>query len=102
KSVTAGFFPNAARLQRGGDSYRTVKNGQTVYLHPSSTLFGADPKWVIYFELVLTSKEFMRSNMPLQPEWLTEVAPHYHKKKDLETLGLGKPKGANAAEKGKK
>ncbi|EGD94713.1 mRNA splicing factor RNA helicase [Trichophyton tonsurans CBS 112818] len=101
KAVTAGFFPNAARLQRGGDSYRTVKNGQTVYLHPSSTLFGTDPKWVIYFELVLTSKEFMRSNMPLQPEWLTEVAPHYHKKKDLETLGLGKPKGQHATGKAK-
>ncbi|KAE8554601.1 hypothetical protein EYB25_003142 [Talaromyces marneffei] len=95
KAITAGFFPNAARLQRGGDSYRTVKNGQTVYLHPSSTLFEVNPKWVIYYELVLTSKEYMRSNMPLQPEWLVEVAPHYHKKKDLETLGLDKkvPKG---------
>lgn len=41
----------------------------------------------------------MRSNMPLQPEWLVEVAPHYHKKKDLETLGLDKkvPKGEGAA-----
>jgi pre-mRNA-splicing factor ATP-dependent RNA helicase DHX16 len=88
KAITAGFFPNAARLQRGGDSYRTVKNGQTVYLHPSSTLFEVNPRWVIYFELVLTSKEYMRSNMPLQAEWLVEVAPHYYKKKDLETLGL--------------
>jgi pre-mRNA-splicing factor ATP-dependent RNA helicase DHX16 len=98
KAITAGFFPNAARLQRGGDSYRTVKNGQTVYLHPSSTLFEVNPKWVIYYELVLTSKEYMRSNMPLQPEWLVEVAPHYHKKKDLETLGLDKkvPKGEGA------
>ncbi|EEP76040.1 ATP-dependent RNA helicase DHX8 [Uncinocarpus reesii 1704] len=86
KAITAGFFPNAARLQRGGDSYWTVKNGQTVYLHPSSTLFEVNPKWVIYHELVLTSKEYMRSNMPLQPEWLVEVAPHYHKQKDLETL----------------
>ncbi|EQL35997.1 adenosinetriphosphatase [Blastomyces dermatitidis ATCC 26199] len=99
KAITAGFFPNAARLQRGGDSYRTVKNGQTVYLHPSSTLFEVNPKWVIYYELVLTSKEYMRSNMPLQPEWLVEVAPHYHKKKDLETLGIDKkvPKGQGAA-----
>ncbi|KAK2762734.1 hypothetical protein FQN54_000908 [Arachnomyces sp. PD_36] len=99
KAITAGFFPNASRLQRGGDSYRTVKNGQTVYLHPSSTLFEVNPKWVIYYELVLTSKEYMRSNMPLQPEWLVEVAPHYHKKKDLETLGLDKkvPKGQGAA-----
>ncbi|PKY05314.1 mRNA splicing factor RNA helicase [Aspergillus campestris IBT 28561] len=90
KAITAGFFPNAARLQRGGDSYRTVKNGQTVYLHPSSTLFEVNPRWVIYFELVLTSKEYMRSNMPLQAEWLVEVAPHYYKKKDLETLGVEK------------
>ncbi|GAB1199827.1 hypothetical protein APSETT444_009186 [Aspergillus pseudonomiae] len=98
KAITAGFFPNAARLQRGGDSYRTVKNGQTVYLHPSSTLFEVNPRWVIYFELVLTSKEYMRSNMPLQAEWLVEVAPHYYKKKDLETLGLErKMKGQGAA-----
>ncbi|KAI5288099.1 hypothetical protein KEM54_005471 [Ascosphaera aggregata] len=99
KAITAGFFPNAARLQRGGDSYRTVKNNQTVYLHPSSTLFEANPKWVIYYELVLTSKEYMRSNMPLQPLWLNEVAPHYHKKKDLENLGIDKkvPRGQGVA-----
>ena len=98
KAITAGFFPNAARLQKGGDTYRTVKNGQTVYLHPSSTLFEVNPRWVIYFELVLTSKEYMRSNMPLQAEWLVEVAPHYYKKKDLETLGLERkvPKGQGA------
>lgn len=99
KAITSGFFPNAARLQRGGDSYRTVKNNQTVYLHPSSTLFEANPKWVIYYELVLTSKEYMRSNMPLQPLWLNEVAPHYHKKEDIEKLGIDKkvPKGKGAA-----
>lgn len=100
KALTAGFFPNAARLQRGGDSYRTVKNGLTVYLHPSSTLFEINPKWVIFYELVLTSKEYMRSNMPIQPEWLVEAAPHYHKKSDLETLGVDKkvPKGQGKVE----
>jgi pre-mRNA-splicing factor ATP-dependent RNA helicase DHX16 len=56
KAITAGFFPNAARLQKGGDSYRTVKNNQTVHVHPSSCLFEVNPKWVLYFELVLTSK----------------------------------------------
>ncbi|KAL8690222.1 MAG: hypothetical protein Q9218_004285, partial [Villophora microphyllina] len=54
KSLTAGFFPNAARLQKGGDSYRTVKNGMTVHLHPSSVLFEERPRWVLYYELVLT------------------------------------------------
>jgi pre-mRNA-splicing factor ATP-dependent RNA helicase DHX16 len=88
RAITAGFFPNAARLQRGGDSYRTVKNNMTVHIHPSSVLMDVRPKWVIFYELVLTSKEFMRSVMPLQPEWLTEVAPHYYKAKDVESLGV--------------
>ncbi|KAL8866395.1 MAG: hypothetical protein Q9174_006327, partial [Haloplaca sp. 1 TL-2023] len=68
KALTSGFFPNAARLQKGGDSYRTVKNGMTVYVHPSSVLFEVNPRWVIFYELVLTSKEYMRSDMPVEPE----------------------------------
>lgn len=88
KAITAGFFPNAGRLQRGGDSYRTVKNNTTVYIHPSSVLMDSNPpiKMVVYFELVQTSKEYMRSCMPIKPEWLHEAAPHFHKKKDLEAL----------------
>ncbi|ERF73757.1 Pre-mRNA-splicing factor ATP-dependent RNA helicase-like protein cdc28 [Endocarpon pusillum Z07020] len=105
KAITAGFFPNAARLQRGGDSYRTVKNGQSVYIHPSSVLIEVHPKWVLYYELVLTSKEYMRSVMPLKPEWLVEVAPHFYAKKDLDSLGGGDKKmprgrGVGAAEGG--
>lgn len=88
KALTAGFFPNAAKLQRSGDSYRTVKNNTTVFIHPSSVLMKSDPpeKMVIYYELVLTNKEYMRSCMPIKPQWLNEVAPHFHKKKDLEEL----------------
>ena len=99
KSLTAGFFPNAARLQKGGDSYRTVKNSMTTYLHPSSTLFEVNPKWIIFYELVLTSREYMRGNLPIQPEWLAEAAPHYHKKKDLDVLGTDRkmPKGQGVA-----
>jgi len=88
KAITAGFFPNAARLQRGGDSYRTVKNNNTVYIHPSSVLMDSNPpvKMVIYYELVQTTKEYMRSCLPIKPEWLHEAAPHFYKKKDLEAL----------------
>ena len=88
KALTAGFFPQAARLQRGGDSYRTVKNNNTVYVHPSSVLMASEPpvKMLIYFELVQTTKEYMRNCMPIKPEWLHEAAPHFHKKKDLEEL----------------
>lgn len=88
KALTAGFFPNAAIMQRDGSSYRTVKNHTTVYLHPSSVLMKSDPpeKTVIYYELVQTTKEYMRSCMPIERRWLAEVAPHFHKKKDIEDL----------------
>jgi pre-mRNA-splicing factor ATP-dependent RNA helicase DHX16 len=89
KALTAGFFANAARLQRGGDSYRTVKTNTTVYIHPSSVLVASGdspPKMVIYYELVETSKSYMRNVMPIKVEWLHETAPHFHKKKDLEDM----------------
>ena len=100
KALCAGFFPNAARLQRDGQTYRTVKNGITTYIHPSSTLIEARPKWVVFSELVLTSKEYMRNLMPIDATMLVEAAPHYHKTKDIEALGVeGKkmPKGQGAA-----
>lgn len=84
KSITAGFFYNVARLQKSGDSYRTIKSGQTVYIHPNSVLFGINPKWILYYELVLTSKEYCRQVMEIKPDWLIEVSPHYYKSKDLQ------------------
>jgi hypothetical protein len=30
------------------------------------------PKWLVYFELVLTSKEYMRQVMEIQPTWLLD------------------------------
>lgn len=99
KSITAGFFPKVATLNRSGDSYRTVGTKQTVYIHPSSVLYKAKPKWLLYNELVLTSKEFMRNCMPIDPKWLREVAPHFYSNKQLNEIGdTGKrvPKQAGA------
>jgi len=86
KALTSGFFYNTARMSKGGDTYRTSKHNQTVMIHPSSSLYGIEvrPKWVLYFELVFTSKEFMRQVIEISPEWLLEVAPHYYKAKEVE------------------
>lgn len=37
KAIAAGFFYNTARLRKDG-AYRTIKNPQTIHLHPSSGL----------------------------------------------------------------
>jgi pre-mRNA-splicing factor ATP-dependent RNA helicase DHX16 len=49
---------------------------------------GTDPpvKLVVYHELVQTTKEYMRSCISVQAAWLHELAPHYHKKKNIEEL----------------
>lgn len=101
KAITAGFFPHTARLQKNG-SYRTVKHPQTVYLHPSSGLAQMEPqpRWVVYHELVLTTKEYMRQVTELKPEWLIEIAPHYYQMKDVEdasTKKMPRGKGHSAA-----
>lgn len=41
------------------------------------------PRWVVYHELVLTTKEYMRTVSEIKPEWLVEVAPHYYSRKEL-------------------
>ncbi|CAN9501670.1 unnamed protein product [Ophioblennius macclurei] len=82
KAVTAGYFYHTARLSKGG--YKTVKQQQTVFIHPNSSLFEELPRWIIYHELVFTTKEFMRQVVEVDSSWLLEVAPHYYKSKELE------------------
>jgi len=92
KSILSGFFYNTARLRKDG-SYVTVKHPHTVEIHPTSCLFGQQPKLVCYHELVLTTKEFMRSCIEVKPEWLLEVAPHFYQSKDLDGFKGKMPKG---------
>ncbi|KAL0960804.1 hypothetical protein HGRIS_005820 [Hohenbuehelia grisea] len=94
KALTAGYFYNTAQLQKSGDSYRTLKTNHTVYIHPSSSLFQHQPpvKTILYYELVMTSKSYMRQVMEIKPAWLLEVAPHYFKPADLEQLASGDKK----------
>ncbi|KAM8952383.1 pre-mRNA-splicing factor ATP-dependent RNA helicase DHX16 [Pelodytes ibericus] len=82
KSVTAGYFYHTARLTRSG--YKTVKQQQGVYIHPNSSLHEEQPRWVIYHELVFTTKEYMRQIIEIDSTWLLEVAPHYYKSRELE------------------
>ncbi|CAD5115917.1 unnamed protein product [Dimorphilus gyrociliatus] len=83
KAITAGFFYHTARLGKGGQ-YKTVKHQQTVMIHPNSSLFETQPRWIVYHELVFTTKEYMRQVSEIENNWLLEVAPHYYKQKELE------------------
>jgi hypothetical protein len=45
RAITSGFFTNAAKKDPT-EGYRTMVEGQPVYIHPSSALFNRNPDWV--------------------------------------------------------
>jgi len=98
KCIASGYFYNVAKIGKNG-VYRTVKNSHSVMIHPSSLLLKEEPEWVVYHELVLTSKEYMRNVLEIKPDWLLEVAPHFYKESDLKEQQPKKmPKNRGTAE----
>ncbi|EYU27319.1 hypothetical protein ABFS82_10G087300 [Erythranthe guttata] len=81
KAIAAGFFFHSARKDPQ-EGYRTIVENQPVYIHPSSALFQRQPDWVIYHELVMTTKEYMREVTVIDPKWLVELAPRFFKVSD--------------------
>tara|TARA_B100000795_G_scaffold115458_1_gene85759 strand:- start:152 stop:1834 length:1683 start_codon:yes stop_codon:yes gene_type:complete len=89
KAICSGFFMHAAKKDPQ-EGYKTMDEGQVVYIHPSSALFNRAPEWLIYHELVLTTKEYMREVMAIDPKWLTELAPRFFRKADPRQLSKRK------------
>ncbi len=53
---------------------------------------------MVYQELVLTTKEYMRTVSEIRPNWLIEIAPHFYNKKDILEDTKKLPKGKGKAE----
>ncbi len=89
KAICSGFFFHAARKDPQ-EGYKTVVEQQPVYIHPSSAVFQRQPDWVVYHELVLTTKEYMREVTVIDPRWLVELAPRFFKAADPHKLSRRK------------
>ena len=89
KAILSGFFRNAAKKDPQ-EGYRTLVDSQIVYVHPSSSLFNKQPDWVVYHELVLTTREYMREVTAIDPKWLVEFAPNFFKFGDPTKLSKAK------------
>lgn len=80
RCITAGFFTNAAYLHHSG-VYKTVRGNTELSIHPLSTLYTIkQPQFIIFCELLHTTKLFMKDLTVIKQEWLTELAPHYYHK----------------------
>jgi ATP-dependent RNA helicase DHX8/PRP22 len=85
RAFVSGFFTHAAKRDHR-EGFKTLVEGQTVYIHPSSALFQHNPDTVIYHELVLTSREYMRNVMAVDAKWLVDLAPKFYKQADHDNL----------------
>jgi ATP-dependent RNA helicase DHX8/PRP22 len=89
KAITSGYFANAARKDPQ-EGYKTLVENQPVYIHPGSAVFQKNPEWVVYHTLVMTTKEYMREVIAIEPKWLLELAPNFYKGGDPNKLSKRK------------
>ncbi|KIM64359.1 hypothetical protein SCLCIDRAFT_115718 [Scleroderma citrinum Foug A] len=89
KAICSGFFRNAAKKDPQ-EGYKTLVEGTPVYIHPSSALFNRNPEWLIYNELVLTTREYCHNVTTIEPKWLVEVAPQFFRVADAHKISKRK------------
>ncbi|XP_032897762.1 probable ATP-dependent RNA helicase DHX35 [Amblyraja radiata] len=81
RCIVLGFFANAAKFHYSG-FYRTIRDDYELHIHPTSVLYGEkEPQWVVYNEIIQTSKYFMRDVTAIESSWLIELAPHFYQQK---------------------
>ena len=86
RCIVSGMFPNAAYLHPSG-VYRTVRGDIPLHIHPTSILYALKPAtWVVYAELIQTTKLLMKDITVIEPSWLEVLAPHYYEKKTVQAL----------------
>lgn len=76
KSICSAYFYKSA-IRKGLQDYRNFFTGLPCNLHPTSALFGlgSTPDYVVYHELVRTTKEYMQCVTMVDPQWLAELGP---------------------------
>ncbi|KAJ3504665.1 hypothetical protein NMY22_g17845 [Coprinellus aureogranulatus] len=90
KAITAGYFHQAARVKGIGE-FVNIRSGLPTHLHPTSALYGLGytPSYVVYHELILTSKEYMTQVTAIDPYWLAELGPVFYSVKEKNFDGRG-------------
>ena len=90
KCICSAYFHQAARLKGIGE-YVHCRTGMPCHLHPTSSLYGMGftPDYVVYHELVMTTKEYMQCVTAVEGEWMAELGPMFYKIKKSSKTRLG-------------
>ena len=85
RCICAGYYHQAAKVKGIGE-YINLRTSITVQLHPTSSLYGLGylPDYVVYHELILTSKEYMSCVTSVDPHWLADLGGVFYSLKSKE------------------
>src|SRR5277367_2940217 len=91
KCICSGYYHQAAKVKGIGE-YINLRTSVTVQLHPTSALYGLGylPDYVVYHELILTSKEYMSCVTSVDPHWLADLGGVFYSLKSRENVGRDK------------
>lgn len=91
KCICAGYYHQAAKVKGIGE-YINLRTSVTVQLHPTSALYGLGylPDYLVYHELILTSKEYMSCVTSVDPHWLADLGGVFYSLKSKEYSGKEK------------
>ncbi|VEL12321.1 unnamed protein product [Protopolystoma xenopodis] len=79
KCLCSAYFHQAARIKGLGE-YVNLRTGMPCHLHPTSALYGMGytPDYIIYHELIMTTKEYMQCVSSVEGQWLAELGPMFY------------------------
>ncbi|UNI14744.1 RNA helicase [Purpureocillium takamizusanense] len=82
KCICSGYYHQAAKYKGSGE-YINLRTNVAVQLHPTSALYaGHPPDYVVYHELVLTSKVFVSTVTAVDPHWLADLGGVFYSIKE--------------------
>jgi pre-mRNA-splicing factor ATP-dependent RNA helicase DHX38/PRP16 len=83
RCICSGYYHQAAKVKGIGE-YINLRTSVTVQLHPTSALYGLGflPDYVVYHELILTSKEYMSTVTSVDPHWLADLGGVFYSVKE--------------------
>lgn len=81
KCICSSFFHQAAKRSSKIGEFLNLRTGIELQLHPTSSLYGMSdlPEYVVYHELLLTTKEYISTVTAVDPEWLLEYGSVFYR-----------------------
>ncbi|KAG7114045.1 Pre-mRNA-splicing factor ATP-dependent RNA helicase prp16 like protein [Verticillium longisporum] len=82
KCICSGYYHQAAKYKGSGE-YINLRTNLGVQLHPTSALYaGHPPDYIVYHELILTSKVYVSTVTAVDPHWLADLGGVFYSVKE--------------------